>query len=65
MKGDVLFQKGLEKGTSFFHIPFNGIELRFLGGRRDDLRRCGRRRWRSGRNYNKVDNKGKGNEERS
>jgi hypothetical protein len=46
----------LEKSASFFHLPIEGMELGFLDSR---WRGGSRRRWRSGWEYKKIDQKGK------
>jgi hypothetical protein len=55
----------LEKGASFLHIPFNGMEGGFLRSRRKGGRSDSGRQGRSGREYKKIDQKEKGNEKRS
>jgi hypothetical protein len=54
----------LKKGAPLFYIPFNGMELRFLGCWRIRLRRAAGRRWRRGREYKKVDQNEETNEKR-
>jgi hypothetical protein len=54
----------LEKGASFFHIPFDDIELGLLDSRWNGSRWASGRRWRSKREHKKVDQKEKANKKR-